>query len=79
MTDRKTFDDLIRMESPVIPGTWAAQAMGMDTGRFLEYARTGQLPFNVLTSGSHVKVARVPFLRYWGCTDEEIKNRRLKE
>ena len=36
---RMTLDDLVRMDSAVIPGTWAAQVMGMDSTRLLGYAR----------------------------------------
>ena len=73
MPERMTCDDLLRVTSPVIPGTWAAQAMGMDSGRFFEYARAGKLPFNAITSGNRVKVSRVAFLRFWGYTDEQIE------
>ena len=70
MTDRVTFDDLLRMTTPVITGT-----------RLIGYAREKpdviQFPFQL--SGTHMKIPRVPFLKFWGCTDEEIENRRLKE
>ena len=72
---RLTFDDLLKMDALIIPGTWAAQAMGMDSGKFMFYARNGQLPFEAMVSGNRVKVARIPFLKFWGLTDEEIKNK----
>ena len=31
MQKRMTLNDLLLMNTPVIPGTWAAQAMGMDS------------------------------------------------
>ena len=81
MADRVTFSDLLLMNTPVITGTQAAQAMGMDPTRLIGYAREKpemiQFPFQV--SGTHMKIPRVPFLKFWGCTDEEIENRRLKE
>jgi hypothetical protein len=81
MADRITFSDLLQMNTPVISGTQAAQAMGMDPTRLIGYAREKpemiQFPFQV--SGTHMKIPRVPFLKFWGCTDEEIENRRLKE
>lgn len=74
---RITFDDLLRMDAVVIPGTWAAQAMGMDSTRLIGYARERPeligYPFQL--SGNRMKVARVPFLKFWGLTDEEIKNK----
>ena len=72
---RTTFDDILAMNTPVITGTQAAQAMGMDTTRLLGYAREKpeliQFPYQV--SGKRMKVPRVPFLRWAGYSDEEIK------
>ena len=80
MADRVTFDDLLKMNTPVITGTQAAQAMGMDTTRLLGYARERpelvRFPFQL--SGNRMKIPRVPFLRFWGCTDEEIANKKLR-
>ena len=93
MADRVTFNDLLAMSTPVITGTQAAQAMGMDPTRLIGYAREKpeaiQFPYQISgthmkiqfpyqISGTHMKIPRIPFLRFWGCTDEEIENRRLK-
>lgn len=85
MADRITFDDLLLMNTPVISGTQAAQAMGMDPTRLFDYAREDldrpienkRIQFPCQVSGTHVKIPRVPFLKWWGITDEEIENRRL--
>ena len=77
---RTTFDDILAMNTPVITGTQAAQAMGMATTRLLGSAREKpeliQFPYQL--SGRHMKIPRVPFLKFWGCTDEEINNKRLR-
>ena len=77
---RMTFADLLLVDSPVIPGTWAAQAMGMDPTKLFGYARDRpemiQFPFQL--SGRRMKIPRVPFLKFWGYTDEEIKNKGLR-
>ena len=76
-----TFDDLLRMTTPVITGTQAAQAMGMDPTRLIGYAREQpellQFPFQL--SGNRVKIPRIPFLKFWGFTDEEIQRAKKKE
>jgi len=81
MADRITFSDLLLMNTPVITATQAAQAMGMNPTRLIGYANERpeliQFPFQV--SGNHMKIPRVPFLKFWGCTDEEIRNRRLND
>lgn len=81
MQKRMTLNDLLMMDTPVIPGTWAAQAMGMDPTRLIGYAREKphlvSFPFQM--SGNRMKVPRVPFLKWLlGCTDEEIKNKALR-
>ena len=77
---RITFRDLLQMDAIVIPGTWAAQAMGMDPTRLIGYAREQpellQLPFQL--SGNRVKIPRIPFLKFWGFTDEEIQRAKKK-
>lgn len=81
MSSRKTFDDLLRMDAVVIPGTWCAEAMGMDSTRLIAYARERPeligYPFQL--SGKRMKVARVPFLKFWGLTDEEIKEKKRRK
>lgn len=80
MTKRKSFSDLVEMDALVIPGTWAAQAMGMNPTRLISYAREkpDKIRFEYQLSGNRMKVARIPFLKYWGITDEEIKNKKLR-
>jgi len=77
---RKTLDDLVRMNSAVIPGTWAAQVMGMNPTRLVGYARDRPdlIPFAFQLSGNHVKIPRVPFLKWLGVTDEQIAQKRLR-
>ena len=69
----------MRMTTPVITGTQAAQAMGMDPTRLIGYAneKPEAIHFPYQMSGSHMKIPRIPFLRFWGLTDEEIENRRM--
>ena len=71
---RITFDDLLRMRSPVITGTWAAQAMGMHPSRLIGYARERPdlIGYPYQLSGNRMKIPRIPFLKFWGFTDEEI-------
>ena len=59
---RMTLDDLVRMESAVIPGTWAAQVMGMDPTRLVGYGRERPdlIPFPYMMSGNHMKIPRAP-------------------
>ena len=78
---RMTFDDILQMDSVVIPGTWAAQAIGMDPTRLIGYAREKPelIGFTYQISGNRMKVARVPFLLYWGFTEEEIKSKTRRQ
>ncbi len=80
MDKRMTLDDLVLMNSAVIPGTWAAQVMGMNPTRLLEYARSRPelLQFPYQLSGNHVKIPRVPFLKWLGVTDEQIAQKSLR-
>ena len=77
---KMTLDELIRMESAVIPGTWAAHVMGMDPTRLIGYAREKpeliQFPYQL--SGNHMKIPRVPFMKWLGVTDEQIREKRLR-
>lgn len=77
---RHTFEDLLKMDSLVIPGTWAAEAMGMDATRLLGYAREKpeMLHFPFQLSGNRMKIPRIPFLRFWGVTDEQIAKKSLR-
>lgn len=86
MADRITFSDLLRMNTPVITGTQAAQAIGMDPPTLFNYAREDldrpienkRVQFPCQVSGTHLKIPRIPFLKWWGITDEEIKNKMLE-
>ena len=77
---RMTLDELVRMDSPVIPGTWAAQVMGMDATKLIGYAREKPhlIAFEFQLSGNHMKIPRVPFLKWLGVTDEQIRKKRLR-
>ena len=77
---KTTLDDLLRMNTPTIPGTWAAQVIGMDPTRLIGYAREKPdlVNFPYQLSGNRMRVPRVPFLRWIGCTEEEIKNKMLR-
>lgn len=80
MQKRMTLNDLLLLNSPVIPGTWAAQAMGMDPTRLIGYARERPdlVPYPYQLSGNRMKIPRVPFLKWLGCTDEEIAEKKLR-
>ena len=80
MQKRMTLNDLLLMNTPVIPGTWAAQAMGMDPTRLIGYARERPelVPYPYQLSGNRMKIPRVPFLKWLGCTDEEIAEKKLR-
>ena len=80
MPKRMTLNDLLLMNTPVIPGTWAAQAMGMDPTRLIGYARERPelVPYPYQLSGNRMKIPRVPFLKWLGCTDEELAEKKLR-
>ena len=80
MPKRMTLNDLLLMNTPVIPGTWAAQAMGMDPTRLIGYARERPelVPYPYQLSGNRMKVPRIPFLKWIGITDEEIATKKLR-
>ena len=80
MADRVTFSDLLLMNTPVITGTQAAQAMGMSPTRLIGYAREKPelIQFDYQVSGNRMKIPRVPFLKWLGCTDEEIAEKKLR-
>ena len=77
MSKRMTLDDLLQMNAPVVPGTWIAQTMGMDSTRLIEYARSRPelVPFPYKLSGNRMKI---PFLKWIGITDEEIATKKLR-
>ena len=80
MPKRMTLNDLLLMNTPVIPGTWAAQAMGMDPTRLIGYARERPelVPYPYQLSGNRMKIPRIPFLKWIGITDEEIATKKLR-
>ena len=80
MQKRMTLNDLLLLNAPVIPGTWAAQAMGMDPTRLIGYARERPdlVPYPYQLSGNRMKIPRIPFLKWLGCTDEEIAEKKLR-
>ena len=54
--------------------------MGMDPTRLLGYAREKPelIKFPYQLSGNRMKIPRIPFLKFWGCTDDEIREKRLR-
>ena len=80
MQKKMTLNDLLLLNAPVIPGTWAAQAMGMDPTRLIGYARERPdlVPYPYQLSGNRMKIPRIPFLKWLGCTDEEIAEKKLR-
>ena len=80
MMARITLADIARMEDDFIPGTMAAEALGIQRGRLSQYARERPelIHFPYQLSGSRMRVARVPFLRYWGFSEEEITKKELR-
>ena len=80
MPKRMTLNDLLLMNTPVIPGTWAAQAIGMDPTRLIGYARERPelVPYPYQLSGNRMKIPRIPFLKWIGITDEEIATKKLR-
>jgi len=74
---RTTKDDLLRMDRDVITGTMAAEVLGMHPSRLIGYARERPeaIQFGYQLSGNRMKIPRIPFLRWLGCTEEEIKQK----
>lgn len=77
---RITFEDILRMESPFITATQAEQAMKMQSGRLGQYARErpDRINFRYQMSGKNMKIPRIPFLKFWGITDEQIEKKSLR-
>lgn len=77
--DGHNFESIIEMDNLIISCTQAAHAMGMHTTKLLEYARRGEIQFPYQMSGDHrMKIPRIPFLKFWGVSDEEIANKKLR-
>jgi hypothetical protein len=74
---RYTFDDLLIMNTDVLTCQQAAEAMRMNPGRLIGYARERPelINFPYQLSGCRMKIPRIPFLKFWGFTDEQIKNK----
>ena len=68
-----TMADIKAMEDDWLTPATVAGALRMDTGRLIEYARQGQLPFPVQISGNRVKISRRGFLQAYGYGDDEEK------
>ena len=62
---RMTLEDIRRMTDVYLTPAEAAEVIHMDPARLIEYARTGQLPFEVLApklKGARVRISRQSFL-----------------
>ena len=68
-----TMSDIKTMEDDWLTPATVAGVLRMDTGRLIEYARQGQLPFPVVISGNRVKISRRGFLQAYGYGDNEEK------
>ena len=66
-------NDVAAMTCDFITPAVAASVLKMDTGRLIEYARKGQLPFPVQISGNRVKISRRGFMECYGYADPEEK------
>ena len=69
--ERLTMADVKAMNCDFISPSVAAGVLKMDTGRLIQYAREGQLPFPVQISGNRVKISRQGFLKTYGYADPE--------
>ena len=68
---RMTMNDVAEMTCDFITPAVAASVLKMDTGRLIEYARKGQLPFPVQISGNRVKISRLGFMECYGYAEPE--------
>lgn len=68
---RLKLEDVNQIPDDFLPTDIAANVIGVDRGRFVEYAKTGQLFFPVTISGNRVKVPRIAFLKHYGIDVEE--------
>ena len=73
MVRRMTMNDVAEMTCDFITPAVAASVLKMDTGRLIEYARKGQLPFPVQISGNRVKISRRGFMECYGYAEPEEK------
>lgn len=68
---RLKLEDVNQIPDDFLPTDIAANVIGVERSRFIEYAKTGQLQFDVLVSGNRVKVPRIAFLKHYGVTVNE--------
>lgn len=68
---RIKLEDVKQIPDDFLPTDIAANVIGVERSRFIEYAKTGQLQFDVLVSGNRVKVPRIAFLKHYGVTVDE--------
>ena len=68
-----TMSDIKAMKDDWLTPATVAEVLRMNTGRLIEYARQGQLPFPVVISGNRVKISRRGFLQAYGYGDNEEK------
>lgn len=68
-----TMADIQAMDGDWITPATAATVMKMDTGRLIQYAKDGQLPFAVRISGNRVLIGRKSFLDNFGYGEPEKK------
>ena len=68
-----TMDDVKAMTDDWLTPATVASVLHIDRGRLIQYARDGQLPFEVVISGSRVKINRRSFLQRYGYLEEEKK------
>ena len=66
-----TMADIKAMDGDWITPATAAAVLRMDTGRLIQYARNGELPFAVRISGNRVLISRKSFLEAYGCAEPE--------
>ena len=74
-----TMDDVKAMTCDFITPAVAASVLKMDTGRLIEYARKGQLPFPVQISGNRVKISRRGFMECYGYAEPEEKKDTMQQ
>ena len=65
-----TLEELKTVKDDFLTASQAADAMKMDTGRLIGYAKAGQLPFPVVISGNRVKIPRIAFLKHYGLMED---------
>ena len=72
---RLKLEDVRQIPDDFLPSDIAANVIGVQRGRFTDYAKTGQLRFPVTISGNRVKVPRIAFLKHYGVDGEEEREK----